>query len=132
MSQSDTIADLLTCIRNAVRAKHRRLDVPASNVRKAIVEALQRENYIGNYKTIEDTKQHVLRIYLRYDMDDAPVITNLVKISKPGRRVYVGKDEVPRVLGGMGSAILSTTKGILTDKEARAAGLGGEVLAKIW
>lgn len=132
MSQSDTIADLLTCIRNAVRAKHRRVDVPASNVRKAIVEALQRENYVGNYKKIEDEKQGILRIYLRYDLEDSPVITNLVKISKPGRRVYVGRDEVPRVMGGMGSAILSTTKGILTDKEARAAGLGGEVLAKVW
>jgi small subunit ribosomal protein S8 len=132
MSQSDTIADMLTCIRNAVRARHRRVDVPASNVRMAIAEALQRENYVANFKKIEDTKQGILRIYLRYDMEDAPVITNLVKISKPGRRIYVGKDRVPRVLGGLGSAILSTTKGILTDKEARAAGLGGEVLAKIW
>ncbi len=132
MSQTDPIADMLTCIRNAIRAKHRRVDVPASNVKAAIAEALVREHFVQSYKKIEDDKQGVLRIYLKYDIEEIPVITDLQRVSRPGRRVYVGKEEVPRVMGGMGSAILSTTRGILTDKEARVAGLGGEVLAKVW
>jgi small subunit ribosomal protein S8 len=132
MSQTDPIADMLTCIRNAVRAGHRRVDIPASGMRAALAEALVREHYVQAYKRTENDKQGMLRIYLRYDAGENPVITGIERVSRPGRRIYVGKDEIPRVLGGMGSAILSTTKGILTDKEARAAGLGGELLAKVW
>jgi small subunit ribosomal protein S8 len=132
MSQTDPIADMLTCVRNAVRAGHRRVDVPASNLKVAIAEALTREHFVQGYKKIEDTKQGVIRIYLRYDADDVPVITGIQRVSRPGRRIYVDKDEVPRVMGGLGSALVSTTRGILTDKEARSAGLGGELLAKVW
>jgi small subunit ribosomal protein S8 len=130
MSQTDPIADMLTCVRNAVRAGHRRVDVPASNTRVAIAEALVREHFVQGYKRIEDDKQGIVRIYLKYDAGDVPVITGIDRVSRPGRRIYVGKDEIPRVMGGMGCSILSTTRGILT--EARSAGLGGELLAKIW
>lgn len=132
MSQTDPIADMLTCIRNAVRANHRRVDIPGSNMRTAIAEALVREHYVQSYKRTEDDKQGMLRIYLKYDANERPVISGIDRVSRPGRRIYVGKDEIPRVLGGMGSAILSTTRGVLTDKEARSAGLGGELLAKVW
>lgn len=132
MSQSDPIADMLTCVRNALRAGHRRVDVPSSKLKVAIAETLLRERYIQSVRKIDDDKQGILRIHLRHGDGTSPVITDLQRVSRPGRRVYVGKDDVPRVMGGMGSAILSTTNGILTDKEARAAGLGGEILAKIW
>ena len=132
MSQTDPIADMLTRIRNAVRAGHRRVDIPASNVRASIANALLREHFIQSVKRMEDDKQGMLRIYLKYEGEANPVITSLERVSRPGRRVYVGKDEVPRILGGLGTAILSTTKGILTDKEARSEGLGGEVLARVW
>ncbi len=132
MSQTDPIADMLTCIRNAIHAGHRRVDIPASNLKVAIAEALLREHFIQSYKRIEDQKQGVLRVYLKYDEGSAPVITGIQRVSRPGRRSYVGKDDVPRVRGGMGVAILSTTRGVLTDKEAREAGLGGEVIARVW
>jgi len=132
MSQTDPIADMLTCIRNAVGAGHRRVDVPASNLKAAIAEALVREQYIQSFRQIEDDKQGVLRLYLKYDNAAKPVITGLKKVSRPGRRVFVTKGEIPRVMGGMGSSILSTTRGVMTDKEARAAGLGGELLAQVW
>jgi small subunit ribosomal protein S8 len=123
---------MLTCIRNAVRAGHKRVDVPASNLKAAIAEALRRERYIRSCRKIEDQKQGILRIYLKYHEGSESVITDLQRVSRPGRRIYVDKREVPRVMGGMGAAILSTTKGVLTDKEARSAGLGGEILAKVW
>ena len=132
MSQTDPIADMLTCIRNALGAGHRRVDIPASNMKIAIAEALLREHYIQGYRRMEDTKQGILRIQLKYVGANTPVISGLRRVSRPGRRTYVAKDEIPRVMGGMGSAILSTTKGVLTDKEAREAGLGGELLARIW
>ena len=132
MSQTDPIADMLTRIRNAVRAGHPRVDVPASNMRASIAEALLREHYIKSFRRIEDSKQGVLRVYLKYEGGTDSVITNLQRVSRPGCRVYVGKGEVPRVLGGLGVAIISTTKGILTDKEARSAGLGGEIIARVW
>jgi small subunit ribosomal protein S8 len=132
MSQTDPIADMLTRIRNAIRAGHRRLDIPASGMKQAIAEALLREHYIQNFKRVEDSKQGVLRIYLKYDKEEKSVLTALERVSRPGRRVYVAKGDIPRVLGGLGTAILSTTNGILTDKEARGAGLGGELIAKIW
>jgi len=132
MSQTDPIADMLTRIRNAVRAGHTRVDIPASNMRASIAEALLREHYIKSFRRIEDSKQGILRVYLKYEDGTDPVITNLERVSRPGRRVYVGKGDVPRVLGGLGVAIISTTKGILTDKEARSAGLGGEIVARVW
>ncbi len=132
MSQTDPVADMLTCVRNAIHAGHKRVDIPASNLKTAIASALLREHYIQSFRTIEDDKQGILRIYLKYDEKESPVILGLRRVSRPGRRVYVGKDEIPRVMGGMGSAILSTTGGILTDKEARTAGLGGEILAQVW
>ena len=132
MSVSDPIADMLTCIRNAARARHRRVDVPSSRIKSEIAQVLLRENYVQNVKTVEDRKQGILRIYLRYDVEDKSIISGLKRISKPGRRIYVNRHDVPRVQGGMGTAIVSTSQGILTDKEARTRGLGGELLCMIW
>jgi small subunit ribosomal protein S8 len=132
MSVSDPIADLLTSVRNACKAKHKRVDVPASNVKAEIIRVLLREKYINNYKTIDDKKQGILRIYLKYDAKERSVIQGVERVSRPGRRVYLRKHELPRVQGGMGTAILSTPTGILTDKEAREEGLGGEYLARVW
>jgi small subunit ribosomal protein S8 len=132
MSVSDPIADMLTCIRNAARARHRRVDVPASRIKSEIAQVLLRENYVQNVKKVEDRKQGVLRIYLRYDLDEKSIISGLKRVSKPGRRIYVNRHDVPRVQGGMGTAIVSTSQGILTDKEARQRGLGGELLCMVW
>lgn len=132
MSVSDPIADLLTSVRNACKAKHKKVDVPASNVKAEVIRVLLREKYINNYKTIDDKKQGLLRIYLKYDAKDRSVIQGLERVSRPGRRVYLRKNELPRVQGGMGTAIVSTPSGILTDKEAREEGLGGEYLARVW
>ena len=132
MSVSDPIADMLTCIRNATRARHRRVDVPSSKIKSEIAQVLLRENYVQNVKAVEERKQGILRIYLRYDPEEKSIITGIKRISKPGRRIYVNRHEVPRVQGGMGTAIVSTSAGILTDKEARQRGLGGELLCMIW
>ena len=132
MSVSDPIADLLTSIRNACKAKHKKVDVPASTVKVEIVRLLLREKYINNYKSIDDKKQGLLRIYLKYDAKERSVIQGLERVSKPGRRTYLRKHELPRVQGGMGTAVVSTPAGILTDKEAREEGLGGEYLCRIW
>lgn len=132
MSVTDPIADMLTCIRNAAQAKHPRVDVPASRVKEEVVKLLEREKFIKNYRRIEDGKQGILRVYLKYDGEAGSIISHLKRISKPGRRIYVGKAEVPRVRNGLGSAILSTPKGVMTDREAREAGVGGELLAEVW
>lgn len=132
MVMTDPIADMLTRIRNANTARHERLDIPASNMKKAIADILKREGYIRNYEFIEDGKQGILRIYLKYGAQDERVITGLKRISKPGLRVYVKANEVPRVLNGLGTAIVSTSKGVLSDREARSQAVGGEVLAYIW
>jgi small subunit ribosomal protein S8 len=132
MSVSDPVADFLTCIRNAIGAKHRRLDVPSSRMKTALAKVLLRERFINNFKTIEDTKQGVLRIYLKYTNDETSVITNLKRVSKPGRRVYVGKERIPRVMGGLGVSVVSTSRGLMTDREARDAGLGGELVCQVW
>ncbi len=131
MAVSDPIADFLTAIRNAVRAKHRKLDMPASKLKTELAKVLLRERFINNFKLIEDTKQGVLRVYLKYSADQN-VISGIRKVSTPGRRVYVGKDEIPRVMGGMGTSIVSTSRGVMTDREAREAGLGGELMAQVW
>lgn len=132
MQITDPIADLLTRIRNANSSKHDTVDVPASNMKKAIVEILNKEGYIKSYQVIEDGKQGVIRINLKYGPNNEKVISGLKRVSKPGLRVYAGAEELPRVLKGLGIAIVSTPNGIMTDKEARKANVGGEVLAFVW
>ncbi|MCL6584436.1 MAG: 30S ribosomal protein S8 [bacterium] len=132
MALTDPIADMLTRIRNASMAKFQAVDIPSSRVKQEIVRILKEEGYIRAYKVIDDQKQGIIRIYLKYTENNRPIITNLRRISKPSRRVYVKKDEIPRVLGGLGIAVLSTPRGIMTDKNTRRAGLGGEVLCYVW
>ena len=133
MSMSDRIADTLTRIRNAHTAQHDTVDVPSSKMKKAIADILVAEGYVKGYEVIEDGIKSTLRISLKYGEDkNVKVITGLKRISKPGLRVFAGKDELPKVLGGLGTAIISTDKGLMTDKAARKAGLGGEVVAFIW
>ena len=132
MSVSDPVADFLTCLRNAITAKHRKVDVPASKLKTELAKVLLRERYINNFKVIEDTKQGVLRVYLKYGTDEVNVISGLRRSSKPGRRVYVRKDGLPRVMGGLGTSIVSTSRGLMTDREAREAGLGGELVCQVW
>ena len=132
MQITDPIADLLTRIRNANSSKHESVDVPASNMKKAIVEILKEEGYIKEYQVIEDGKQGVIRITLKYGPKNEKVISGLKRVSKPGLRYYASADELPRVLKGLGIAIVSTSKRIMTDKEARKAHVGGEVLAFVW
>ena len=131
MPVTDPIADMLTCIRNAAMAGHRRVDVPKSKMKVAIARVLEQEKYIKSFKTIEDENQGAIRMYLRYNDEQKPIIRSLARVSKPGRRVYVRTDEVPRVLNGLGTAIISTSQGILTGKEAVKRGLGGELVATI-
>ena len=132
MAVSDPVGDFLTCVRNAIRAKHRRVDVRASRLKTEIAKVLLRERFISNYKVIEDRKQGVLRVYLKYSGEDESVITGVRRVSTPGRRVYVGKDRIPRVMGGLGTSIVSTSRGLMTEREARAAGLGGELVCQVW
>jgi small subunit ribosomal protein S8 len=132
MAVSDPIADFLTCVRNGIRAKHRKVDVNASRVKTELAKVLLRERFINNFKVIEDTKQGVLRIYLKYAGEDTSVITGIRRISTPGRRVYVRRDGIPRVMGGLGTSIVSTSRGLMTDREAREAGLGGELVCQVW
>ncbi len=132
MQITDPIADLLTRIRNASSAKHATVDIPASNMKKAIAQILLDEGYIKNFQVIEDSKQGIIRVTLKYGENKSKVITGLKRVSRPGLRIYAGADELPKVLRGLGIAIISTSKGIMTDKEARANHIGGEVLAFIW
>ena len=133
MQITDPIADMLTRIRNANKAKHDTVDIPASNMKKSIAQILLDEGYIKNFQTINDGTQGVIRITLKYvQPGKEKVITGLKRVSKPGLRVYAGADELPRVLRGLGIAIISTSKGVMTDKAARAAHVGGEVLAFVW
>ena len=132
MSVSDPIADLLTSIRNACKAKHKKVDVPSSRMKGEIVRVLLREKYINNFKSIDDKKRGILRIYLKYDQKERPVIQGIERMSKPGRRLYIRRHEVPKVQGGLGTALVSTSSGIMTDQEARDEGLGGEYLCRVW
>jgi len=132
MHITDPVADMLTRIRNAVSAKHDTVDVPASNMKKSIAQILLDEGYIKSFQLIDDGTQGVIRIALKYNAGKEKVLTGLRRVSKPGLRVYAGADELPRVLRGLGIAIISTSKGVMTDKAARAAHVGGEVLAFIW
>ena len=133
MTMSDPIADMLTRIRNANTAKHAIVDVPASKIKVAIADILVKEGYVAKYEIVEDGNFKNIRITLKYGADkNEKIITGLKRISKPGLRIYAGKDELPRVLGGLGIAILSTNQGVITDKEARKLQVGGEVLAFVW
>ncbi|HNR68364.1 MAG TPA: 30S ribosomal protein S8 [bacterium] len=132
MSKTDPIADYLTRIRNATRAKHRKVDIPASNLKKQITRILQDENYIQNFVLIEDDKQSLIRIYLKYDQEEKSVISGIKRISKPGLRIYVGKNKIPRVYNNLGVSILTTSQGLMTGQEARRRGVGGEILCHIW
>ncbi|OEF96431.1 30S ribosomal protein S8 [Vulcanibacillus modesticaldus] len=132
MAMTDPIADMLTRIRNANIVRHEIVEVPASNIKKEIAEILKREGFIRDAEYIEDDKQGIIRLFLKYGPNNERVITGLKRISKPGLRVYAKYNEIPRVLGGLGIAIISTSQGVMTDKEARKAKVGGEVLAYIW
>jgi len=131
MPVTDPVADFLTRIRNAAKAKKRFVDIPASNMKKGIAEILKESKFIRDYNIIEDNKQNVIRVHLKY-VDGQPSITGLKKISTPGLRRYVDKDNIPRVLNGLGIAIISTSQGLLTDKQARKSAVGGEVICHIW
>ena len=132
MHITDPVADMLTRIRNANNAKHDTVDIPASNMKKSIAKILLEEGYIKAYQIIDDDTQGVIRVTLKYNAGKEKAITGLRRVSKPGLRVYAGADELPRVLRGLGVAIVSTSKGVMTDKAARAAHVGGEVLAFVW
>jgi small subunit ribosomal protein S8 len=132
MSLTDPIADMLTMIRNAMRAKKRWVVVPSSNSRRAIVEVLKRERYVRDYDFIDKKPQPAMKVHLNYDRTDTSVMSGIKRMSKPGRRMYVRSDKIPRVRGGLGTAVLSTSSGILTDKEARARGIGGEWICNVW
>ena len=132
MQITDPVADMLTRIRNANTAKHESVDVPASNLKKAIAQILPDEGYIKSFEIVDDGTQGIIRIQLKYLAGKEKVISGLRRVSKPGLRVYAGADELPRVLKGLGIAIISTSKGVMTDKKARANHVGGEVLAFVW
>ena len=132
MHVTDPVADMLTRIRNANSAKHETVDIPASKVKKAIAEILNEEGYIKGYQVIDDGKQGIIKVTMKYGANKEKVLSGLKRISKPGLRVYASRDELPRVLKGLGIAIISTSQGIMTDKKARAKNIGGEVLAFVW
>lgn len=132
MSMTDPIADMLTRIRNGIQSRHDRVELPTSKLKVEIARILKSEGFISNYKLIEDKIQPLLRIYLKYSQDGEPVIHGIERISRPGRRVYRNKLEIPRVLGGLGLAIVSTSKGVLSGTEAVKNGVGGEVICQVW
>lgn len=131
MALTDPIADMLTRIRNGIRARHQRVDMPNSRLKAEIARILKDEGYIANFKIVEEERKKVLRVFLRYDAEGESAISDLERISRPGRRVYVGTGEIPRVLGGLGVTILTTPRGVMTGKTARKAGVGGEVLCSV-
>ena len=132
MSLTDPVADLLTRIRNAVSARQQKLDVPASKLKMEIARILKEEGYISNFKATEENGRKVLRVYLKYGSNNDAAITNLARVSRPGCRVYVGHTDIPRVLGGLGINILTTPKGVMTGRQARKSGIGGEILCEVW
>ncbi|MGH9522633.1 MAG: 30S ribosomal protein S8 [Terriglobales bacterium] len=132
MSLTDPVADFLTRVRNAIRARHPKVDVPASKLKLELARILKEEGYISNFKATEEDGHKILRMYLKYGANNEAAMSKLERISKPGCRVYVGRNEIPRVLGGMGINILTTPRGVMTGREARKQGVGGEVLCEIW
>jgi small subunit ribosomal protein S8 len=129
---TDPVADFLTRVRNAIRAKQQKVDVPASKLKTEIARILKEEGYISNFKATEENGQKLLRVYLKYSNANEAAISNLERISKPGCRVYVGRTDIPRVLGGLGINILTTPRGVMTGREARKQGVGGEILCQVW
>lgn len=132
MSMTDPVADMLTRVRNACMAGHRKVDIPGSRMKQEIARILKERGFVHNYAYVDDNRQGYLRLYLKYNEEEESVILGLQRVSRPGLRRYVRKDGIPRVLNGLGVAILSTSKGVLTDHEARLAGVGGEVICRIW
>jgi small subunit ribosomal protein S8 len=132
MNLTDPVADFLTRIRNAHRARHQKLDVPASRLKSEIARILKEEGYIANFKGVEENGQQLLRVYLKYGPNNEAVIRDLQRVSRPGCRVYVGKDEIRRVQGGLGISIMTTPKGVMTGRQARREGVGGEILCEVW
>ena len=132
MKTSDPLSDLLTRISNGLTAGHDKVDVPASRVKEAVLKVLEAEGFIASFRRVEDKGWPILRVGLKYDSEGEPIVTGLERVSRPGRRVYAKADEIPKVLGGLGISIVSTSKGIVTDRAARQARLGGEVLCNVW
>jgi small subunit ribosomal protein S8 len=132
MKTSDPLSDLLTRLRNAMTAGHDRVDVPASRVKEAVLKVLEEEGFVASYRKVQEAGRPVLRVGLKYDPEGEPIVIGIERVSKPGRRVYAKADAIPEVLGGLGVSLVSTSKGIVTDKKARASRLGGEVLCNIW
>ena len=129
---SDPIADMLTRVRNAIRARHPKVDVPASKLKTEIARILKEEGYIQNFKVAEEGPKKIIKIYLKYNTNNAPVISSIERISRPGCRVYVGMTEIPRVLGGLGNNIMTTPRGVMTGRDAHKEHLGGEILCRVW
>ncbi|HDL17670.1 MAG TPA: 30S ribosomal protein S8 [Bacteroidetes bacterium] len=132
MTMTDPISDYLTRVRNAVKANHKKVDIPSSKIKRSITQILQDYNFIQSYINIDDGKQGLIRIYLKYDSNEQPIIKGLRRISKPGCRVYVDKEDIPRVLNNLGIALMTTSQGVMTDKQAKKVGIGGEVLCYVW
>lgn len=132
MKTSDPLSDLLTRLRNGMRAGHDRVDVPSSRIKEAVLKVLEEEGYIASFRKVQEAGRPVLRVGLKYDHDGEPVVSGLERVSRPGRRVYARAEAIPSVLGGLGTAIVSTSRGIVTDKKARQSRLGGEVLCNVW
>jgi small subunit ribosomal protein S8 len=132
MSLTDPVADFLARVRNAIQAHHSKVDVPASKLKLELARILKEEGFIANFKPMEEEGHRFVRVFLKYSNNNEPVITDLTRISRPGCRVYVGRYEIPRVLGGLGINILTTPKGVMTGREARRQGVGGEVLCEVW
>jgi len=132
MALTDPVADFLARVRNAIHARHPKLDVPASKLKLELARILKEEGYIASFKGVEEEGRKILRVYLKYGNNNESAITNLNRISRPGCRVYVGRDEIPRVLGGLGINILTTPKGVMTGRQARKQGVGGELLCEVW
>ncbi len=132
MSLTDPVADFLARIRNAIKARHQKLDIPASKLKLEIARILKEEGYIANFKAVEEEGHKLIRVYLKYGTNNEAAISNLARVSRPGCRVYVGRNEIPRVLGGLGINILTTPRGVMTGRQARKEGVGGEVLCEVW
>jgi small subunit ribosomal protein S8 len=132
MSMTDNIGDMLTRIRNGGKARFDKVDIPASRMKISLARIFKDEGFIKNYKVIKDNKQGILRVYLKYDDQNLPLIQRIERVSKPSRRVYAGVEELPKVQGGLGVAVVSTSKGVMTDRQARKLGVGGEILCQVW
>jgi small subunit ribosomal protein S8 len=132
MSMTDNIGDMLTRIRNGGKARFDKVDIPASRMKISLARIFKDEGFIKNYKVIKDNKQGILRVYLKYDDHNLPLIQRIERVSKPSRRVYAGCEELPKVQGGLGVAVVSTSKGVMTDRQARKLGVGGEILCQVW